>query len=316
MSLSFVIPTYNRSSILATCLRALSREYEQSLAFEAIVVDDGSTDTTVRDVQTLLPELPMPTRLLRQSNRGPAFARNRGIEAAETELIVFLGDDIIVLPGYVNALWDEYQRHPGSSRGILGHTSYSRESIPTPFGRWLDSGVPLQFAYRLARVDVPLDFRLFYTSNLLVPRDAVIEAGGFNTGFTRAAYEDTDLGYRLTRNGFKLYYCPAARALHVHPASLAAFAGRMKMTARGLFDLARENPELFNLLGSPLNQSSLRGRILARIAEGLGHPVAIQLLDHVDHAREWPLPGAAYRLAMRGAFAREFRRLSRASLTG
>lgn len=307
MNVSFVIPTHNRTSMLMTSLRALSRECQGSVPFEVIVVDDGSTDSTARDVEALRRELSMPVELLQQSSCGPAVARNRGVEAAQSELIVFLGDDIIVQPGYVSALCEEYERLCGVSHGVLGHTSYSNDSIPTPFGRWLDAKSSLQFAYHLARVGDPLDFRLFYTSNVLVPRAALIEAGAFNPAFKYAAYEDTELSYRLSRNGFELYYCPAARALHVHPVSVPAFTARTRMTAHGMVDLARENPELFALLGLPDYPGARRSRPLGQVTRYLGHPAALRLLDCVDRRSSFPLPGIVYRVAMQAVFVGELR---------
>jgi len=74
---SIVIPTYNRKDTLRRCLAAAtSQDYPD---YEVIVVDDASTDGTDEMVRREFPQV----RYIRQEpNRGPAAARNRGIEAA------------------------------------------------------------------------------------------------------------------------------------------------------------------------------------------------------------------------------------------
>lgn len=79
MFISVVIPTYNRLPILRQCLQALERQETGGplQAYEVVLVDDGSTDDTVRWLDahaTAFPHL----RLIRQDHGGPAEGRNRG----------------------------------------------------------------------------------------------------------------------------------------------------------------------------------------------------------------------------------------------
>lgn len=305
--LSFVIPTYNRSNLLPTCLEALDREYRAGCVFEVVLVDDGSTDGTVELVRGLRSQFAMQVEVLQQQNRGPAAARNRGVEAAQGELVVFMGDDIIVQPGYVRAMRSEYDSGSSSPRGVLGHTRYSPDSIPTPFGRWLDSGVGLQFAYRRAKPGEPLHFTLFYSSNLLVPRVYIIEAGGFNPAFRHAAYEDTELGYRLTRSGFQLYYAPNATAIHVHPASVRAFASRMAISAGGFKDLQSVNPQLFETLRPRVDIAGSLPEPARSLFLRAGSPRVVDTLDAIDRRSSWPLPGIVYHSVMKAVVSRELR---------
>ncbi len=86
-SVSVIIPTYNRAEFLG---KAVSSVLVQTYPhFELIVVDDGSSDNTAE----VLASFSRPTRYIRQENRGPAAARNTGIQAARFELIAFLDSD-------------------------------------------------------------------------------------------------------------------------------------------------------------------------------------------------------------------------------
>ena len=85
--ISVVIPTFDRASVLPRALDSVVRQTRSPA--EVIVVDDGSTDDTADLVERRFPSV----RLLRQVNRGVSAARNRGIEASESEWIALLDSD-------------------------------------------------------------------------------------------------------------------------------------------------------------------------------------------------------------------------------
>lgn len=84
---SVVIPVYNGAAFLPSAVRSVvEQEYD---ALDIVVVDDGSID----DVLSAVAALPVPVRLLRQLNAGPAAARNRGIRSAAGDYLAFLDVD-------------------------------------------------------------------------------------------------------------------------------------------------------------------------------------------------------------------------------
>jgi len=86
-SVSIIIPTYNRRNFLQ---KAVDSVFAQDYPFfELIIVDDGSEDNT----SELLDNYDSKIVYIKQENKGPAAARNRGIEAAQHELIAFLDSD-------------------------------------------------------------------------------------------------------------------------------------------------------------------------------------------------------------------------------
>jgi GT2 family glycosyltransferase len=302
-TISFVIPTYNRAPILVQCLQALGSQESAPVDYEVIVVNDGSTDDTRVVMDQLMPRLSFPIRLFHQRNQGAATARNAGVTAAKGNLIGFLGDDIVVERSYVRHLYTCYLEHVGAFHGVLGLTHYQSDSIPTPFGHWLDKRSGFQFDYSAARVGLPLPFELFYTSNILIPRSVFELVGGFEPRLRRA-YEDAELGYRLSRQGFTLYFCPEARAEHIHAVSISSAAARMKMIARSLHELRHIDPELFHTLypeadvifGHP---SAMR-RMVRWLFSGPIAPMA-ELLDR----RGVTLSGDIYTRILRSSFSRE-----------
>ncbi len=90
--ISVIIPAYNRKDLLPVTLRSL---LAQSVpAQEIIVVDDGSTDDTAAVAEAFGP----PVRVIRQTNAGPAAARNRGFRESRGEFIHFFDSDDVALP--------------------------------------------------------------------------------------------------------------------------------------------------------------------------------------------------------------------------
>jgi len=104
--ISVVLPTYNRSWSLKEAVDSVLRQdYPE---YELIVVDDGSTDHTSQILEGYRGRL----SVIRQSNRGVSTARNRGIEAAEGELIAFLDSDDTWLPEKLTAQVAFFRHHP------------------------------------------------------------------------------------------------------------------------------------------------------------------------------------------------------------
>jgi len=102
MFLSVVIPTYNRLPILQKCLRALEQQrLEAPISnYEVVVVDDGSTDETVPWLLHHGGQLPH-VRLVQQDHGGPAEGRNRGVDYARGDVIVFIDSDLVVTEDFL-----------------------------------------------------------------------------------------------------------------------------------------------------------------------------------------------------------------------
>ena len=91
---SIVVTCYNYGQFVAGCLASIQN---QTLSdFEVIIVDDGSTDNSVEQIQPFLQDTRF--RCISQENRGQANAKNRGIREASAEFIAFLDADDEWLP--------------------------------------------------------------------------------------------------------------------------------------------------------------------------------------------------------------------------
>ena len=217
MFLSVVIPTYNRLPILQKCLLALEAQdpAAEITGYEVVLVDDGSTDATVswlRQHSLQLPHL----RLIEQEHGGPAQGRNRGVEAARGDVVVFIDSDLVVTPSFLRchaaALEREWQRR-GNRRcftyGAVINTANFEDPTSEP--------------HKLR----DLSWAYFATGNVAIDRQLLERSGLFDTRFRLYGWEDLELGERLRRLGVVLVRCPEAVGYHWHPALSLAQVPRL-----------------------------------------------------------------------------------------
>ncbi len=92
-SVSVIVPTYNREQVVSDTIRSVLAQTCSD--FEIIVVDDGSTDGTVKAIKDFGDSR---IRVYQQANAGPGAARNRGIAEAVGEYLKFLDSDDLITP--------------------------------------------------------------------------------------------------------------------------------------------------------------------------------------------------------------------------
>jgi GT2 family glycosyltransferase len=235
-----------------------------------VVVDDGSADGTWEWLQAMSGHSGLLA--LRQVNSGPARARNRGVEAAGGEIVLFLGDDTEPQPGWLRAHLEAHRIFADSGPlAVLGYTSFAQE-LDSPFLRWINEN-GAQFGYALIDNPCAVPFNFFYTSNISLPRVELIRLGGFREDFPAAAWEDIEFAYRAKADGLEIRYQPGARTLHYHRIQPRTFCRRQRTSGKSAAIFAGIHPELREFLGTSRLARSAPGRRLRRL--GLSLLVAI-----------------------------------------
>ncbi|MCK5375741.1 MAG: glycosyltransferase family 2 protein [Acidobacteria bacterium] len=247
MRASIVIPTYNRLQDLQQVISAVeSQERPPGVEIEIVVVDDGSTDGTPEWLRTVAGRPDFTA--LEQANSGPARARNRGVEGARGEIILFLGDDTEPQPGWLLAHLEEHRLFAGEGPlAVLGYTSFP-PGVDSPFLRWINE-YGAQFGYLLIDSPRAVPFNFFYTSNISLPRSLLIGLRGFREDFPAAAWEDIEFAYRAGKEGLRLRYQPRARTLHHHRIRPRTFCRRQRTSGLSAAIFSRLHPELEEFLG-------------------------------------------------------------------
>jgi glycosyltransferase involved in cell wall biosynthesis len=208
--ISVVIPAYNAAVTIGECLEALGNQTVPRDQFEVIVVDDGSDDETAGIAHA------RGARVLAVSHGGPAAARNRGVEIARGEFVLFTDADCAPAPDWLERTIAALQ--PGVA-GVKGaYLTRQRGLLP----RYVQAEFEERYR-RLAQADA-IDFVDTYAAGYR--RDALVESGGFDSGFSVPSVEDIELSFRLAQRGLRLVFAPDARVYHRHPAHLLSYLRR------------------------------------------------------------------------------------------
>lgn len=187
-----VIPVRNRPNLLEKCLDSLRTQQFPEGRGEVLICDDGSPEDLYSVVEQFKPSLPN-LRLLRQSPKGPAAARNLGFRSSVAEIFVCLDSDVICSPNFLNSLVTTLRKNP----------------------EWVAAeGTVLPQGTKSLLHDAPEGRGGAYGSGASAYRaEALKKVGGFDEAFPYAACEDIDLAARLLKIG-KYGYVPDAIVYH------------------------------------------------------------------------------------------------------
>lgn len=237
MKLSVVTPTHDKLELLRRTLASLEGQDLDPGSFEVVVVDDGSTDDTPRFLEGHRPGFPLRTVRL-DTNAGRAAARNRGLERAAGDLVVFLDDDMEVVPGFLRAHLELHES--GGAVAGIGNVVNHPEVTMAPIDRYMSTRGAQKIRDR-----GPLPWKYFSTNNASVKRADLDAVGGFDEGFVWYGFEDLELAWRLVRDrGITLRFVPDARSLHIHPHTLDEVLDKKTLCGRSSMPyLFRKHPE-------------------------------------------------------------------------
>jgi glycosyltransferase involved in cell wall biosynthesis len=293
MSVSVIVPTYNRAEILRKVLRGYAEQGGDHQLLEVLIVDDGSKDHTSVVVEDFARSFPFPLRYLRQENSGLAAARNHGFRETAGDLILFGDDDIIPSRNLVAEHVASHRRFPEENVGILGYVDWAPELHPTPFMVWSNL-YGAQFNFGRFRPGMEIDFWHAYFCNTSVKSSFLRKNELFDETFRRYGWEDIELSYRLYQKGYRVRYSQEAFGYHYKYERFQDTLGRVLELNRSsaVFKSTEAGKCLFEQINRQLNQSNQRNtfaRTLLRPFKKLIMPLFPYLFDtHI------PFPARVY----------------------
>lgn len=239
--LSIIIPTHNRESLLEETLARLFACELGDMAFEVIVVNDGTpfSRPLARFNQC---------RLAQNGGRGAAAARNLGASLAKSSLLLFLDDDMLLSNGSLHRHIQIHAQFPGIALSgiwqynpevelMLGTSCFGRYKLKNDYRTMIPEEI-FQGSPVLRRAEHLASF------NLSVSRNLFEKVGGFDANFKYAGCEDQEFSLRLAQSGVILLVATDLLALHNEKdrALLDNWLLRQYRGVQGVPLLARKHP--------------------------------------------------------------------------
>lgn len=195
---SLYIPCYNAENSIEECLDSV---INQSYAIdEIIIIDDGSTDKTIKIANTY------PVRIIcHKENRGLAACRNTALKEAKNDFVASLDADCLASPQWLRLLM---QCFISDDIAGVGGMLIERYNL-TAADKWRSTHMPQHWGAEF--IENP---PFLYGSNNVFRKEA-IEKVGFYSEKCRNNYEDVEISTRLYNCGFKFIYNPKASAEHL-----------------------------------------------------------------------------------------------------
>jgi GT2 family glycosyltransferase/glycosyltransferase involved in cell wall biosynthesis len=287
---SIIIPVLNKLQFTRQCLDRIRRNTGDSIDYEVIVVDNGSSDETEEWFKTVATSVPRLRYHRNPQNLGFAKGNNLGAGLSHGEYLVFLNNDTLVQPGWLSEMLRVIRSDP--SVGIVGikqlfpytniiyHTGvvFAPGGIPQHLYPHLDASLP--------HVNKEREYQAVTGACLMIERTLFQDCGGFDEAYHNG-YEDTDLCLAAGQRGRKVVCCTTAFIYHYGQISEGRTATDEDNAARfarkwgGRVRVDRDNYLIRDRFGS---ERTSRSRISGRQSLATD---CIYLADDLTRATAW-----------------------------
>jgi GT2 family glycosyltransferase len=257
--ISIIIVNYNRCDLLQHCLGSIF-DYPCHHGFEIIVVDNASTDNSTEIIEQKFKNIKL---IKNRTNKGFAAANNQALRQATGKFILFLNSDTIVLKNSIDILAEFLEKNPQAGlcapkllnpdgsiqpnvyRFATFRSILARYTIFKYFGLFKkarDSYKMRGFSYdRITEIDRPMG------AAMMAVKTTIEKINDFDENFF-FYFEDADLCLKLKKAGFKIYFIPDSKIIHVGRASSGMLASHKTdmIFYRSMFTYFRKHRGRFN----------------------------------------------------------------------
>ena len=220
--LSLVIATYNRAESLITALKSVVEQSAPKSAWECVVVNNNSVDSTEERFKAFVEAHPdVQLRMVNEVRQGLSFARNRGIGESVGEYIAIIDDDERIAPDFISSYISLFDSTPDA----MAAGGPIVAEYPSGKPRWMSCFTERPIANTMYFGDKVCLFpagRIPGGGNMAIRRSAIRRYGVFDTslgyvGDKLIGGEECDLFERLQIAEAKYYYVPGAVMYHIIP---------------------------------------------------------------------------------------------------
>jgi hypothetical protein len=222
MDISFIIVNWNTCKLLLDCLRSIEKTVT-GFIHEIVVVDNGSADGSVREVQQQF-----GTRVIlieNSENRGFAQANNQALRIARGRYIVLLNSDTVLQENAISTLIAFLENNPAAAAvgprmiDSDGSLQNSYDNFPSLTTELLNKSLlralfPEKYAGKNPSASEPFEVDSIIGACMAIRRDAIQQVGPLDEDYF-FFLEETDWCFRLRAAGWKIYHHPAAEIMHL-----------------------------------------------------------------------------------------------------
>jgi GT2 family glycosyltransferase len=199
---------------------------------EIIVVDDASTDKSIKEIK----KFDDLTLIVRKENGGFPKCCNTGIHSSNGDVIFLLNTDVELNPDFFT-YFPEYFQLPDTfgitPQGI--HYQTNRRLDGGKVGSWKRGNIRVTrnyYADEFPHLNKPyLSFGVQGAYFFMDKKKLMEMGGGLDEIYTPFIFEETDIGYRAMKRGWKIYYEPRMVAYHDHSTTINSVAKKNKIRA-------------------------------------------------------------------------------------
>lgn len=214
---SIIIVNFNAEKFLESCLGSVFKQTK--VPFEVIVVDNHSTDKSLR----VLKEIKKGSRLLKivalAQNVGPAEGRNLGVKKSQSQHLVFLDHDTEVGEDWLSRPLAYLENHPQIGAAQLKILKMSTDRVYDSAGEKLTNFGFLSERARSAedvgQFDKVEDIFSGKTAAMIVQREVFNKIGGFDEDYFMY-WEEPDLCWRIWKLGYRVVFLPRGKVWHAY----------------------------------------------------------------------------------------------------
>jgi GT2 family glycosyltransferase len=242
-SVSIVIPCHDGLAYTEACLATLCETLPAWYRGEIVVVDDASSDGT-SDFLKRLSRKDDRIRVVRhRSSKGFLESCHRGADESQSDYLLFLNNDTVLLPGWLAPLISTYERFEDAG-AVGGKLLFEDGRLQEAGGLVYSDASASKVGYFDPDVEAPIYDHLRevdYVSAafMLTPRSLFQEIGGFDRRYGFGYYDDDDYCFAVRASGRRVYYQPESVIVHVEGASAGTDV------SVGLKRLQIENQKIF-----------------------------------------------------------------------
>lgn len=231
-SVSIIIPMYNARETITKVLEAiLNQEYDSP--YEVIVVDDGNTDNSLELASRFLNKHNLT--IINQLHKGAAAATNKGISAAQYDIVCSIDSDVVVYKDWLGKIIAEF----------------NDERVAAVQGNYTTPNHNMSLLARMAGYDFERrydDIKEKYvthvdTGNTAYRRSALEKVGLFDTSFIYAY--DNDMSYRLLKKGYLLVFKKDAFCDHYWKSNIKSYIRQQFWSGYGRMQVIQKHKGYF-----------------------------------------------------------------------